>query len=190
MLLDEELKLPKGTDLLFLQKLEKAQNGKPSGRFRRDFRKAQDLFEIKHFAGNVTYSVNHFMEKNRDKMHDHLEDLLGSSFSERFKETMFIHGPRAQTLSDAANKANGKGKSSNQSVTIVSRFSRQLNDLMTLLNASQPHFVKCVKPNVNKKPDMLDIDLVLKQLRYSGVLEVLNIFTRFVKYEELINKIN
>lgn len=163
VLLDEELKVPKGNDLSFLKKVETQQSAKSSGRFRRDFRGPQELFEIKHFAGTVTYTVTNFMEKNRDKMHEHLEELLMSSASSRFRETMMTHRPGAGT--------EGKGKSP-MSGTIVSRFSKQLMDLMGLLSASQPHFVKCVKPNSTKSANSLEIDLALRQLRYSGVLEV------------------
>ncbi len=173
VLLDEELKIPKGSDLSFLQKVEKVHNGKGSGRFRRDFRMASELFEIKHFAGTVTYNVTNFMEKNRDKMYDHLEDLLLCSRSERFKGTMTAHGPRSASAAALNSmRSPGRGAASGQSVTIVARFTKQLNDLMVLLNASQPHFVKCVKPNNSKKPKLVDTDLVLRQLRYSGVLEV------------------
>ena len=173
VLLDEELKIPKGNDLSFLQKVEKVHNGKGSGRFRRDFRMAAELFEIKHFAGTVTYNVTNFMEKNRDKMYDHLEDLLVLSRSERFRSTMTTHGPRSASAA-ALNtmRSPGKGAATGQSATIVARFTKQLNDLMVLLNASQPHFVKCVKPNNAKRPKLVDTDLVLRQLRYSGVLEV------------------
>lgn len=170
VLLDEELKVPKGSDLSFLKKVETQQSGKSSGRFQRDFRGPQELFDIKHFAGTVTYTVTNFMEKNRDKMHDHLEDLLLSSASSLFRETMTIHRPGNEASTPVVSK--GKGKSP-PSGTIVSRFSKQLMDLMSLLGASQPHFVKCVKPNNSKSANLLDSDLALRQLRYSGVLEVL-----------------
>lgn len=171
VLLDEELKVPKGSDLSFLKKVETQQTAKSSGRFRRDFRGPQELFEIKHFAGTVTYTVTNFMEKNRDKMHEHLEELLQSSASSLFRDTMLAHRPGG--AGSPAPLTSPKGKSSNQtSGTIVSRFSKQLLDLMGLLGASQPHFVKCVKPNNSKSADLVDTDLVLRQLRYSGVLEV------------------
>jgi myosin-5 len=179
-LLDEELKLPKCTDLTFLGKVEKEHNNKPNGRFKRDFRKKAELFEIRHFAGAVTYDVSNFLEKNRDKMHDYLEDLIQSSSRLRFAETMVLHGPRAVLPGSSApvtspTKPFGRSSltgSSAQSTTIVSRFSKQLNDLMVLLGMSEPHFVKCIKPNNSKKPEELDIELTLRQLRYSGVLEV------------------
>lgn len=176
-LLDEELKLPKCTDLTFLAKVEKEHNNKPNGRFKRDFRMKAELFEIRHFAGTVTYDVTNFLEKNRDKMHDYLEDLIQSSLRSRFAETMLLHGPRVGANAPIATPGKPSGRASMtggsaQSATIVSRFSKQLNDLMVLLGMSEPHFVKCIKPNNSKRPEELDIELTLRQLRYSGVLEV------------------
>ena len=45
---------------------------------------------------------------------------------------------------------------------------QSLNDLMDQLNAAAPHFVRCIKPNVNKMASTFDDALVLKQLRYTG----------------------
>jgi myosin heavy subunit len=42
---------------------------------------------------------------------------------------------------------------------------------MDVLGGSEPHFIKCVKPNSTKSSTKLEPPLVLEQLRYSGILE-------------------
>ena len=46
---------------------------------------------------------------------------------------------------------------------------------MINLNASEPHFIRCIKPNMRKKPATFDNELVTKQLRYTGMLETTRI---------------
>jgi len=46
---------------------------------------------------------------------------------------------------------------------------------MTQLNATQTHYIRCIKPNNDKAPSQLDPMLTLEQLRYSGVFEAVRI---------------
>ncbi|KAK5616174.1 hypothetical protein CRENBAI_016247 [Crenichthys baileyi] len=50
-----------------------------------------------------------------------------------------------------------------------------LHSLMATLSASNPFFVRCIKPNMEKKANQFDPDVVLNQLRYSGMLETVKI---------------
>lgn len=43
------------------------------------------------------------------------------------------------------------------------------------MNACTPQFVRCIKPNLDKAPDSFKLDLVTKQLRYTGMLETTRI---------------
>jgi hypothetical protein len=61
----------------------------------------------------------------------------------------------------------------------------QLNGLMFTLNATEPHFIRCFKPNERKIKDDFDAHFVVRQLRYgaSGVRflpDFYQIFTRFL----------
>ena len=47
--------------------------------------------------------------------------------------------------------------------------------MLTTLSATEPLYVRCVKPNPEKVPDKFDNDLILTQLRYSGMLETIRI---------------
>lgn len=172
-LLDEELRLPQGSDQGFLRKVEKEHKEK-SSRFKRDFRMKDDHFEIKHFAGVVLYSASNFLDKNKDKLYDHLEDLIQKSSITRFKEIMYeqSQGQVAEASGEANRKGGGGGQAKKQLDTLASRFTGQLQQLVNVLQSSEPHFVRCIKPNSIKSSFTFDSDLVLRQLRYSGVLEV------------------
>ena len=49
------------------------------------------------------------------------------------------------------------------------------NASVETLRLTEPHFVRCVKPNAEKVSDEFTSALVLSQLRYSGLLEVCRI---------------
>ncbi len=59
--------------------------------------------------------------------------------------------------------------------TLGTQFKMQLTDLMLVLNATDPHFVRCMKPNDLKKASTFQAGMMLAQLRYAGLLEVCRI---------------
>lgn len=59
--------------------------------------------------------------------------------------------------------------------TVSATFRRQLDELTTTLKMTEPHYIKCIKPNAIKAAGGFSPRLVVQQLRYSGVLEVVRI---------------
>ncbi|PCH38788.1 myosin 5 [Wolfiporia cocos MD-104 SS10] len=87
-LLDEESRLPSGTDASFLQKLF-TQLDKPENR--KVFKKPRfgnSAFTIAHYALDVTYEVEGFLEKNRDTVPDEHMTLLMSTKNTFLKEVL------------------------------------------------------------------------------------------------------
>ena len=67
-----------------------------------------------------------------------------------------------------------KGKMA-ASTTVSLKFRRQLDQLMATLRATQPNYIRCVKPNQDKSAAIFNPHLVNEQLQYSGVMEVVRI---------------
>ncbi|KZT03418.1 uncharacterized protein LAESUDRAFT_814705 [Laetiporus sulphureus 93-53] len=87
-LLDEESRLPSGTDTSFLQKLH-SQLDKPENR--KVFKKPRfgnSAFTIAHYALDVMYEVEGFLEKNRDTVPDEHMALLMSTKNTFLKEVL------------------------------------------------------------------------------------------------------
>uniref|UniRef100_A0AAQ4RXS0 Myosin IXA n=1 Tax=Gasterosteus aculeatus aculeatus TaxID=481459 RepID=A0AAQ4RXS0_GASAC len=59
--------------------------------------------------------------------------------------------------------------------SISAQFQASLNKLMETLGQSEPYFVKCIRSNADKLPLRFNDDLVLRQLRYTGMLETVRI---------------
>jgi myosin heavy subunit len=60
-------------------------------------------------------------------------------------------------------------------VSVGSQFRTSLQSLVSDLERTQPHYVRCIKPNLTKAPAKFLSGEVLKQLRYSGMMEAIRI---------------
>ncbi|XP_052156162.1 myosin-17-like isoform X1 [Oryza glaberrima] len=156
-LLDEACMFPKCTHESFSQKLyEKFKNHK---RFSKP-KLSRTAFTIQHYAGEVTYQSDHFLDKNRDYVVVEHQELLNAS------TCSFVSG-----LFPSVQEENTKSSKS----SIANRFKGQLHDLMETLSSTEPHYIRCVKPNNLLKPATFENANVLHQLRCSGVLEAIRI---------------
>ncbi|KAJ8025311.1 Unconventional myosin-X [Holothuria leucospilota] len=165
-LVNEESRFPKGTDETMLTKLHTthAKNSfyiKP---------KVQNImFGIHHYAGEVFYTTTGFLEKNRDTFRDDILCVLKESRSD-FVYDLF------ETMTESEPKGGrGGGKTMRNKPTVSSQFKESLHALMTTLNACNPYFVRCIKPNAAKAATCFKDDVVINQLRYSGMLETVKI---------------
>ena len=72
-----------------------------------------------------------------------------------------------QPLEAPKNEERKKGKGGK---TVSSYFKGQLDDLMTTLYKTEPHFIRCVVPNTHKQPGGVEPGLVMHQYTCNGVL--------------------
>ncbi|KAM5326969.1 unconventional myosin-VIIb isoform 1-T1 [Glossophaga mutica] len=177
-LLDEESHFPQGTDTTMLQKLNSIHAKNKA--FLQPKNIHDSRFGIAHFAGEVYYQVEGFLEKNRDVLNTDILTLVHSSQNKFLREIFKVesaeiklgHGTiRGKTRSQFFKSAD----SGRQSATLASQFKQSLDQLMKILTNCQPYFIRCIKPNEYKKPLLFDRELCLRQLRYSGMLETVRI---------------
>ncbi|XVF32292.1 hypothetical protein REPUB_Repub17cG0069500 [Reevesia pubescens] len=157
-LLDEACMFPRSTHETFAQKLY--QTFKNHKRFSKPKLSRSD-FTICHYAGDVTYQTQLFLDKNKDYVVAEHQALLSAS------KCSFVSGlfpPLAEESS----------KSSKFS-SIGSRFKQQLQALLETLSSTEPHYIRCVKPNNLLKPSIFENKNVLQQLRCGGVMEAIRI---------------
>ncbi|XP_072664647.1 unconventional myosin-Vc isoform X1 [Canis lupus baileyi] len=176
-LLDEECLLPQGTDENWLQKLYNNFVNKNS-LFEKP-RMSNTSFIIQHFADKVEYKCEGFLEKNRDTVYDMLvETLRASKFhlcANFFRENPVPPSPFGSAITVKSAKPLIKPNNKQFRTTVGSKFRGSLYLLMETLNATTPHYVRCIKPNDEKLPFEFDSKRIVQQLRACGVLETIRI---------------
>ncbi|KAL2978306.1 hypothetical protein AAZX31_13G112200 [Glycine max] len=157
-LLDEACMFPRSTHETFAQKLY--QTFKNHKRFSKP-KLARSDFTICHYAGDVTYQTELFLDKNKDYVVAEHQELLYAS------KCPFVSGlfPPSPEESSKQSKFSSIG----------SRFKQQLQALLETLSATEPHYIRCVKPNNLLKPAIFENKNVLQQLRCGGVMEAIRI---------------
>jgi myosin heavy subunit len=66
-------------------------------------------------------------------------------------------------------------RSSIRGTSVGTQFRTSLQSLVADLEQTQPHDIRCIKPNLTKTPNSFLTGEVLKQLRYSGMMEAIRI---------------
>lgn len=174
-LLDEECIMPKATDLTFTEKVQQLWET-PKGRApihpgSAKFRPVRfgAGFVVRHYAGDVEYRTEGWLEKNKDPINDAVAKLLAQS------EIPSIASLFAEYAEDPAATGVVRRVKRGAFRTVGQRHKEQLGQLMQQLSTTQPHFVRCIVPNSQKMPGKVDVNLSLDQLRCNGVLEGIRI---------------
>ncbi|XP_046586212.1 unconventional myosin-XV isoform X1 [Neodiprion lecontei] len=171
-LLDDESNFPKASDLSFLEKCH--YNHALSELYSRPRMNSAE-FAIKHYAGQVWYNVEGFLDKNRDTLRPDVVELLISS-KILMVSKMFQHVRTTHEANKTMNKPNGRFVTMKpRTPTVSARFHDSLQQLLDLMSQCNPWFVRCIKPNTEKAPMKFDMPCVLEQLRYTGMLETIRI---------------
>ncbi|KAI9714769.1 MAG: Myosin type-2 heavy chain 1 [Bogoriella megaspora] len=181
-LLDEESRLPMGSDESFVNKLHHHYSG-DKHKFYKKPRFGKSAFTVCHYAIDVTYESDGFIEKNRDTVPDeHMENLrettnpflsevLDAAAAARDKEGASVPG-KPQAVANAGRRV---GVAANRKPTLGGIFKASLIELMETINSTDVHYIRCIKPNESKEAWKWEGPMVLSQLRACGVLETVRI---------------
>ncbi|KAM4546675.1 unconventional myosin-Ic-like isoform 2-T2 [Fundulus diaphanus] len=165
-ILDEECLRPGETcDISFLEKLEDTVGGHPhfithklaNGKTRRVM--SREEFRLLHYAGEVNYNVNGFLDKNNDLLNRNLKEVMCQS-----ENQILSHCFRREEVIDQKRPE-----------MAASQFKNSLMKLMEILMSKEPSYVRCIKPNDAKQPGRFDEVLVRHQVKYLGLMENLRV---------------
>lgn len=192
-LLDEESRLPAGNDESWVQKLYQTLDKAPTNKVFKKPRFGQTKFVVAHYALDVEYDIDGFIEKNRDTVSDGHLEVLKESKNELLTEILNnLEKANAEVEEAAAATKKPGARTVNRKPTLGSIFKSSLIDLMKTINSTNVHYIRCIKPNDDKVAWKFDPLMVLSQLRACGVLETIKIscagFPTRWTYEEFGNR--
>ncbi|KIK59478.1 hypothetical protein GYMLUDRAFT_169589 [Collybiopsis luxurians FD-317 M1] len=187
-LLDEESRLATGTDESLIDKLNSQLKTPEHKPVFKDHLHGNEAFLVAHYAGDVSYNIDGFLEKNRGTVPDEHKFLLTNSTNSFLREVAevgfnvgvdpHLHtapGSPTKLVSPKNHVAPGLKAVSGRKPTQASIFKSSLLTLMDALQKTEIHYIRCIKPNESKRPWGFDSPLVLAQLRACGVLETIRI---------------
>jgi len=177
-ILEEETMFPKATDKSFEDKLKENLLGKTTAFLKKQpgSKDKNAHFALAHYAGIVNYNITDWLTKNKDQCNDTVVDQLKKCENQLVVYLFRDHPGQPEEVSKEKKK--GKDAGPKTFKTVSSAFRAQLDALLTTLNSTDPHFIRCIVPNNHKTPLLLDSALVMHQLTCNGVLEGIRICRR------------
>jgi len=169
-ILNEECIMPKGSDASLVQKLHAncgrhqyyAQGPAPATQF-----------TMTHYAGDVAYTCTGFLEKNKDTLFNDLRKLCQEGSRSAFLQLLF---PKVQV------------QSKKRPPTASSQFKTQVSALVETLMSCHPHYIRCVRPNAQKAPKLMEEGLTMNQVRYLGLVENVRVRRAGYAYRQTFDK--
>ncbi|XP_032435021.1 unconventional myosin-Ih isoform X2 [Xiphophorus hellerii] len=182
-ILDEECLRPgDATDLTFLDRLEEKMGNHPhfvthrlADKMTRKTLERGD-FRLLHYAGEVTYCVVGFLDKNNDLLYRNIKNLVCQSKNTIVRECF--------SAVDTTNKRRPE--------TVATQFKNSLQKLTEMLMAKEAWYIRCLKSNESKQPGQFDEALIRHQVKYLGLMEHLRVrragFAYRRKYEDFLKR--
>jgi len=167
-MLNEECIRPKGSDMDFVQKALAQNKNSPCLIVNKTDRKS---FGIHHYAGKVMYDSVGFVSSNQDLLPTDLEELMHKADNEIVNKKVEEDTPEPSGGGGGRRGGPPKRQKSNLvGATVWGKYKTQLASLMSNLRKTNSRYIRCVKPNMAKKPVLMEHVATVEQLRCAGVV--------------------
>ncbi|KAG6041812.1 class II myosin [Claviceps citrina] len=133
----------------------------------------QGSFIVKHYAGDVSYTVDGITDKNKDQLLKGLLNLFQKSGNK------FVRALSPQQVDQDNRK---------QPPSAGDRIRTSANALVDTLMKCQPSYIRTIKPNENKSPTEYNMPNVLHQIKYLGLQENVRIRRAGFAYRQSFDK--
>jgi myosin heavy subunit len=136
-----------------------------------------DRFTIYHSSYPVEYNIKDFVEKCKDELPTNIFTLIDKS------------NPKMGAI---ISKTLQRAKDNKRMLDYLDEFKAGIQTLLNDLAVSRCNFIRCIKPNCEKKADKWDMPLVLNQLKFLGMKDFLTLKKKLyplrIDYKEFCKK--
>uniref|UniRef100_A0A1B0CDW7 Putative myosin head n=1 Tax=Lutzomyia longipalpis TaxID=7200 RepID=A0A1B0CDW7_LUTLO len=147
-------------DDIYLTRIHQCSDGHPNF-LADDTVSCPNTFQIRHYAGTVSYSVVNFVEKNSEQLPRSVSYGLYQS-----------NLPIVQDLFPEGNPQRG----SKRPTSLANNLRVGIQTLLKTLTRRKCHYVFCLKPNEFEEPRHFEMSLVQHQVRYLSLMPVLSVW--------------
>mmetsp|Transcript_14101 Transcript_14101/g.21396 ORF Transcript_14101/g.21396 Transcript_14101/m.21396 type:complete len:1851 (+) Transcript_14101:177-5729(+) len=177
-MMTEEAALPQGSEKGLVAKMHLKFK---KNEYYKHIKKAPMSFVISHYAGKVRYEIENFLQKDNDFLSADIIKALDATDKKMVRKLVRMQAFEPQrSTSDLFKGKKGRTRKSSsvmtrKQMTVSARFRKHLSSLMQKLQQSEPHYVRCLKPNGEKKSNVYDSVIVLRQIKYAGLLQAIKL---------------
>ncbi|OII74997.1 myosin [Cryptosporidium ubiquitum] len=133
-----------------------------------------DKFIIEHTATTVEYTTREFVIKNKHRIRPEIIQLFKES------KNSIIKGSFEKV--EILNSKKLKGK------FLASIFRVSIEHLLDTLKATNAQFIRCIKANEKKLPNLIEPDMVVDQLQSLSIMEAILLVQKGYAYRETFEK--
>ncbi|XP_068244393.1 neither inactivation nor afterpotential protein C isoform X2 [Palaemon carinicauda] len=208
---EEESRDKMGTDSSLACKLKQRQNQKQMQQV------SEFTFAISHYVGRVKYDFHGLINKNRDHIsveliqtmrksaNDHIRAMFCNKLTKTGNVTIESEELAKKKKAAAATKKTDKKESRRFNTKSRGQLSQtrhvqtwgmtfrySLIELLYKLTNSQPHFVRCIRSNMDNSESVFDRDMIKHQVKYHAVCDTIRIrqqgFSHRIPYQEFLRR--
>ena len=148
--------------------------------------------KIKHSAKDVPYNCLNFVVKNKDELKNSMVEIFAKSTDDIIKRIFFNTLSEEETLKQM--ELLQQSTKQKTSKFISGKFRKEMQALVKELKSCDSSYVRCIKPNEQKKEFFVTPTFMFNQIQYLGILDTIKVrkagFPSRKEYNDFFNEYN
>ena len=133
------------------------------------------FFSVEHSAKTVEYCSTNMIDKNKDEMKIKVSECILNSSSTIFK-LIFTITLTEEEFMEEKNKILDENRVVSKNEKFLGlKFCKEMKQLKKELKLCDHHYVRCLKPNEEKKAKLFYSNFVFNQIQYLGILATIQV---------------